>query len=500
MGLFTEKLKEMGASVLPITFFVILLHFTLTPIPVDDFWRFIIGAVLIIVGLGIFLVGVDLGATPIGELSGGALVKTNNMPVLLIGGLLLGFIISIAEPDLHVLSVQVEQFTANVVGRWQMVLVVSIGVGVMVMIGFWRLVKHIRLRTVIWVTYGIIFLLALFNSPEFLAFSFDASGSTTGAITTPFLLALAAGIAGLFEGEAEDARDRYGMVGLASAGAIFAMLIQGAVDSPVSYQQVDMAENLAPAFFMEPFITSLSGVLVDSLLSIAPLAIVFIVIQLGILKLKDKTVSRIMIGLLYCYIGLSLFMTGVNGGFMRVGRYIGAQLVLEYSPFLTILAGFFLGMLTVIAEPAVHVLTDSVQENTGGSVPRSLTLLSLAIGVAFSIVLAMIRIYVEGLMLWHILLPAYILIMILSYFTPDLFIGVAFDAGGVASGPMTATFILAFAQGAAGAHPSANILVDGFGVVALVAMAPLITIQAMGLIYKRRQRKEEQVPASEDLT
>lgn len=185
---------------------------------------------------------------------------------------------------------------------------------------------------------------------------------------------------------------------------------------------------------------------------------------------------------------------------MRVGRYIGAQLVLEYSPFLTILAGFFLGMLTVIAEPAVHVLTDSVQENTGGTVPRSLTLLSLAIGVAFSIVLAMIRIYVEGLMLWHILLPAYILIMILSYFTPDLFIGVAFDAGGVASGPMTATFILAFAQGAAGAHPSANILVDGFGVVALVAMAPLITIQAMGLIYKRRQRKEEQVPASEDLT
>ena len=498
MGLFTEKLKEMGASVLPITFFVILLHFTLTPIPADDFWRFIIGAVLIIVGLGIFLVGVDLGATPIGELSGEALVKTNKITVLLLGGLLLGFIISIAEPDLHVLSVQVEQFTADIVGRWQMVLVVSIGVGVMVMVGFWRLVKGIRLRTILWITYGLIFLLALFNSPEFHAFSFDASGSTTGAITTPFLLALAAGIAGLYEGEAEDARDRYGMVGLASAGAILAMLVQGALDSPGSYQQIDIAENIAPAYFLEPFTSSLSGVLVDSLLSIAPLALVFIVIHLGILRLKRQSVSRIMIGLFYCYFGLSLFMVGVNGGFMRVGRFIGAQLVLEHSPFLAVLAGFFLGMLTVIAEPAVHVLTDSVQKSTGGTVPRNLTLMSLAIGVAFSIVLAIIRIYVEDLMLWHILLPAYILIMILTYFTPDLFIGVAFDAGGVASGPMTATFILAFAQGAAGAHPAANILIDGFGVVALVAMSPLITIQGMGLIYKHRQRKEQQVAASED--
>lgn len=498
MGLFTEKLKEMGASVIPITLFVVLLHFTLTPVPIDDLWRFIIGAILIIVGLGIFLAGVDLGATPIGEQSGSALVKTNNMPLLIFGGLMLGFIISFAEPDLHVLSIQVEQFTANAIGRWQMVLVVSLGVGAMVMVGFWRLVKRVRLRTVLWIAYGVIFSLALFNSPEFHAFAFDASGSTTGAITTPFLLALAAGIAGLYEGEAEDARDRYGMVGLASAGAILAMLLQGVINSPTSYQEIGVVQDLAPASFLQPFTETIGGVLFDSLFSIAPLAIVFIIFQFAVLKLKRRSASRIMIGLLYCYIGLSLFMIGASGGFMRVGRYIASQLVLEHHPLVTIMAGFFLGMLTVIAEPAVHVLADSVEDSTGGTVPRKLTLLSLAIGVAFSIALAMIRVYVDGLMLWHILLPAYIIIMIMSYFTPDLFIGIAFDAGGVASGPMAATFILAFAQGAAGSHATANVLIDGFGVVALIAMTPLITIQTMGLIYKHRHKKVQKSTSNED--
>lgn len=494
MGLFNEKLKEVGASVIPVTLFVIVLHLFITPLSGQEFGQFILGALLVLVGLAIFLVGVDLGATPIGKHSGSYLVKTGKLSFLLAGGLLLGFLISIAEPDLQILANQIEALTSQAITKWQMVIIVSVGVGLLVMVGFWRIIRQIRYRTVIWVTYGLILILAILAKPIFHDFAFDASGATTGAITTPFILALAAGVAQVTATRQEDARDQFGIVGLASAGAILAVLAQGALQRSFHAAAPPDSGWQASGSFFEPFKNASWLAIRDSLLSMAPLVIIFFLLHVTVLTLRRREKTRIYIGMFFCYLGLVVFTIGVMGGFMDTGHLIGANLVSQGKPLVTVIAGFFLGMVTVIAEPAVHVLTVSVEEETDGIIPRKVVLAFLAVGVAFSVALAVIRIYTPGLELWHILLPGYTLIMAMSYFTPDLFLGIAFDAGGVASGPMTATFILAFTQGIAAGVPEADLLLDGFGVVALVAMAPLITLQILGLISVIRGRRQAHHP------
>lgn len=492
MGIFTEKIKEVSASVLPVTLFVIILHFVATPLPGAQIGQFILGAFLILIGLSIFLVGVDLGATPIGRHSGRFLVGTGKLPILLSGGLILGFLISIAEPDLQILASQVQHLTSQSITKWQMVIIVSIGVGLLVMVGFWRIVRRVRYRYVIWVTYGLILIMAIFAKTIFHDFAFDASGATTGAITTPFILALAAGVAQISATKQEDARDQFGIVGLASAGAILAVLAQGALQKSFNATAPPSSGWQPPTHFLEPFQTATGLAFRDSIFSMAPLVIIFFLLHVTVLSLRRREKTRIYTGMFFCYLGLVLFTIGVMGGFMSTGHLIGSELVLRNQPILTVIAGFFLGMVTVIAEPAVHVLTVSVEEETDGIIPRKVVLAFLSIGVAFSVALAVVRVYTDGMELWHLLLPGYTLIMIMSYFTPDLFLGIAFDAGGVASGPMTATFILAFTQGIAAGVPGADLLLDGFGVVALVAMAPLITLQILGLISLWRSKRQAQ--------
>jgi hypothetical protein len=501
MGLLNEKIKEVLQSLAPVTIFVLVLHFTIAPLTSLQLGQFLLGAFLLLMGLSVFLVGVDLGATPIGIHSGHAIVRSGKMPILLMGGIILGFLISIAEPDLHILATQIEQLTGGSLAKWTMVIVVSVGVGLLVMVGFWRIVRQIRIRYVLWLVYGIILILACLSPLIFHDFAFDASGATTGAITTPFILALAAGVAKLTTSKHEDARDQFGLVGFASAGAIVAVLAMGAIQrtSAIGAPQ----ESATPIYsnLFESFGLVAPSSLRDSLLSVAPLVIVFFLLQISVIKIRKRDTIRIYLGMLFCYIGLTIFMIGVMGGFMSTGHILGAKLVTGDKRWMTAIAGFFLGMVTVIAEPAVHVLTQSIEEVTEGAILRKVVLAFLSIGVAFAVMLAVIRIYTPGLHLWHILLPGYILVMIMSFFTPDIFVGIAFDAGGVASGPMTATFILAFTQGIAAGVPGADPLLDGFGVIALVALAPLITLQLLGLIsiIQANKRKKSQLVLHEGL-
>ena len=501
MGLLNEKIKEVLQSLAPVTIFVLVLHFTIAPLTSLQLGQFLLGAFLLLMGLSVFLVGVDLGATPIGIHSGHAIVRSGKMPILLMGGIILGFLISIAEPDLHILATQIEQLTGDSLAKWTMVIVVSVGVGLLVMVGFWRIVRQIRIRYVLWLVYGIILILACLSPLIFHDFAFDASGATTGAITTPFILALAAGVAKLTTSKHEDARDQFGLVGFASAGAIVAVLAMGAIQrtSAIGAPQ----ESATPIYsnLFESFRLVAPSSLRDSLLSVAPLVIVFFLLQISIIKIRKRDTIRIYLGMLFCYIGLTIFMIGVMGGFMSTGHILGAKLVTGDKRWMTAIAGFFLGMVTVIAEPAVHVLTQSIEEVTEGAILRKVVLAFLSIGVAFAVMLAVIRIYTPGLHLWHILLPGYILVMIMSFFTPDIFVGIAFDAGGVASGPMTATFILAFTQGIAAGVPGADPLLDGFGVIALVALAPLITLQLLGLIsiIQANKRKKSRLVLHEGL-
>ncbi len=488
MAIFLKQLKEVSISVFFIALLVFILHVSFVPLETATFIRFIIGAITVCVGLGIFLLGAQIGITPIGNLMGKYIAMTNNGFIVGGLGLMLGFLINIAEPDLIILSQQVQQASGGIISGKLFLVVVSIGVGIMVAIGLLRIVYEKPLNKIFLLTYFIILLLGLKASEEFLAFSVDASGATTGAMTTPFILALGYGVSQLKGGKKVE-EDSFGIVGLASAGPIFAIMAMSIVKKMTNLQGEAML-SLPAAGIWAPYIKLLPLYLKESAIILLPLSVVFLIFDKSKFKLNKRTRNAILKGLLYTFVGLTLFMVGVNAGFMEVGRVMGEKIAGSH-PWLLLVIGFLLGMVVVLAEPAVYVLTNQVEEVTAGHIKKRLILITLSIGIAFAVSASMLRIMIPALKLWHFLLPGFALAAYLSYKVPPIFVGIAYDSGGVASGPMTATFVLAFAQGAASVIPTANVLVDGFGVIAMVAMTPLVAIQILGLIYKAKSPKRE---------
>ena len=450
--------------------------------------RYIIGAIFVILGLGIFLFGAHLGIGPIGNLMGETIAKTNNVYLVGILGFILGFLITIAEPDLQILANQVNMASGGIVSSSLILIVVSIGVGVMVGVGLLRILFGRPLNRLFTLVYFIIFILALRVSEEFLAISVDASGATTGAMTTPFILALGYGVSQLKGGKTSE-EDSFGMVGLASTGPIFAIMIMSIVKGLTDIQG-EVEVFVANTGILTPYFRIFPQILKESTLTLLPLFCLFLIFDKTKFKLNRRSRNTILKGLLYTYMGLTLFLVGVNAGFMEVGRLMGWGIANSY-PWLLPIIGFLLGMVVVLAEPAVYVLTEQVEEVTAGHIQKKVILLALSIGIAFAVAMSMLRIMIPSLKLWHFLLPGFAIAAFLSYRVPPIFVGIAYDSGGVASGPMTATFVLAFAQGAADAISTANVLIDGFGVIAMVAMTPLVAIQMLGLIFKRKSRKAD---------
>lgn len=488
MNVLISKLKEVLYAVLPITVIVLLLNFTLTPLEPSLIIRFVIGAILITFGLSIFLFGVDIGITPIGQEMGTTIAKSNKVWIVIIAGLTLGFFISIAEPDLHILAGQVDLVTSGLISKVSIVVVVSIGIGALIATGLVRIVFNYPLYKLLTILYLIILVLALFTSPEFLAISFDASGATTGALTVPFILALAIGVSHLKKDSKASEKDSFGLVAIASTGAIIAVMIMNII-AKTDKISGSLEQHDADSGLISPFIHKFPIVAQEIIIALVPILILFLVFQKISFKMSNKSVRKVLIGLLFTFIGLVFFLVGVNAGFMDVGTAIGHSIAsLENKTYVVIIA-FILGLVTILAEPAVHVLTHQIEDVTSGYVRRKAVLISLSLGVGLAVALSMIRIIIPELQLWHYLLPGYIIAIAMTYFVPKLFVGIAFDSGGVASGPMTATFILAFVQGAAEAIEGANVLVDGFGMIAMVALTPLIALQVLGLIFKLKSKK-----------
>lgn len=490
MEIIKDKFKEVLSSVLPIAVIVIILNFTLTPMEPLIVGKFLVGTIIVILGLTIFLFGVDVGITPIGTNLGRGIAKSNKVLIVIVVGLLFGFFISIAEPDLHILANEIGEVTQGVISSGSILIFVSIGIAVMLTLGLLRIVYSFPLRWVLTIAYFIIFVLAFFGSPEFFALAFDASGATTGALTVPFMLALGLGVSRLKKNIQESEDDSFGLVGTASTGAILGVLILGLINrvDSISGEVSTTVDTTIP--ILETYLSLLPGQMKEIFIALAPITLIFLVFQVISFRLSKNVVRRILFGVLFTYIGLVLFLVGVNGGFMELGRIIGYQLSIKDNSFWVIIVGFALGMVTVLAEPAVHVLTHQIEEVTSGSVKRNLVFVTLSLGVSLAVGLTVIRIIVPGLELWHIVLPGFLLAAILSFKTPGLFVGMGYDAGGVASGPMTATFILAFAQGVAQGTSGADVLLDGFGVISLVALMPVITIEIMGMIYTAKAKKE----------
>jgi len=491
----TDKLKEVLASVLPITLIVLILHFTISPLEKNMLYAFLVGSVLVIIGLTIFLFGISQGIEPIGHGVGNAITRNSCLAVVITVMLILGFFISYAEPDLHILAKQVDSVTSGQFDNILLVVVVSIGIGTMMTLGMLRILSNVRLKYVFAAAYGLIFVISLFSTSDFLAIAFDASGATTGAITVPFMLAMAAGFSAMKKDSRMSEADSFGLVGISSTGAILGVLITSLfIDNSKLVGALPETE-ISNATLWEIYSSKFLHIAWDSFVTLLPIIVTYIVFQIFFFKHKKNKVIDTVRGLVLTFVGLVIFLLGVNGGFMEVGAQLGIQLASMESNAPVLIVALLLGLTTVLSEPAVHVLTSQVEEITGGTVRRRLVLIFLSIAVGASIFMSALRILIPDIQLWMYLLPGFGLSVILAFFVPDLFVGMAFDAGGVASGPMTATFSLAFVQGIAAQVPTADVVADGFGMIAIVAMMPIIAIELLGALYQAKERKAAKVSA-----
>lgn len=485
-----EKIKESLSSVLPVTGIVILIHLLLSPMPGGTFALFLIGAVLLVLGMGLFTLGADLSMMPMGERVGAHLTKSKKLSILIPVCFLIGALITIAEPDLTVLAGQVPTVPDAV-----LILTVAVGVGLFLVLALLRIIFRKSLQLLLIVFYGLVFVLAAFTPEEFLAAAFDSGGVTTGPITVPFIMALGIGVAAVRGGNsAQD--DSFGLVSMCSIGPVLSMLLLGMFYNAGTggHTSVEAHNPSGIGEILALFGEAIPEYLADVALALLPVVLFFLVFQILFLRLSRKRLLKMGVGLLYTFVGLVLFLTGVNVGFLPAGYTLGSRLGATAAGWI-IPIGMVMGFFVVMAEPAVHVLNKQVEEITVGAISQRAMLLSLSVGVAVSIGIAMLRV-VTGVSIWYFLLGGYAVALTLSFFVPKIFTAVAFDSGGVASGPMTAAFMLPFAMGACDAL-GGNILTDAFGLVAMVAMTPLITIQLLGVLYSIKLRRTVQAAEPE---
>ena len=479
-----EKLKEALQAVLPIIGLVLLLSFTIAPISPSILLCFLIGGILLIAGIVFFTLGAELAMSPMGERVGTAMTQSKKLWVVVALSFLLGFIITISEPDLQVLAQQVPA-----VPNLTLILAVACGVGVFLVVALLRMLFSIALPPFLVCFYAVILILAFFVPKEFLSVAFDSGGVTTGPMTVPFIMALGVGISAT-RSDRHAADDSFGLVALCSIGPILAVMMLGLIYNPDSaaYTPPVIPEIADSKQLWNLFAVELPTYMKEIALSLLPIVLFFAVFQALILKLSGRNLTRILIGLVYTYIGLVLFLTGVNVGFMPAGNYLGQVLAGLSHPWVIVPIAMVMGYFIVKAEPAVYVLNKQVEEITDGAIPARAMGTALSAGVAISLGIAMIRVLTGISILW-ILIPGYTIALVISFFVPKIYTAIAFDSGGVASGPMTAAFLLPLAQGACVAL-GGNIVTDAFGVVAMVAMTPLITIQVMGLYSKLAEKKK----------
>lgn len=481
-----EKLREALASVLPIIFIVLALCFLLVPVSSGVLLTFLAGGAMLVLGMMFFTLGAELSISPMGEMVGTQMTRSRKLWVMVSLALLLGFIITVSEPDLQVLAGLVPAIP-NLV----LIAAVAGGVAVFLVLALLRMLFGIPLPRLLIGFYALAFLLTLFVPKDFLCVAFDSGGVTTGPMTVPFIMAMGVGVSAI-RNDRHAANDSFGLIALCSIGPVIAVLILGAVyGGSDSGYALSMPENIPDsrslwALFQNGLPTYLGEIAV----ALLPIALFFGAFQLLVLRLPWARLSRVLVGIVYTYLGLVLFLTGANVGFMPAGVYLGYQLAGMEARWLLIPIGMLMGYFIVKAEPAVYVLNKQVSDMTDGNISEAAMGRALSIGVAVSVGIGMLRV-LTGLSILYFLAPGYALALGISCFVPKIYTAIAFDSGGVASGPMTAAFLVPFAQGACQAV-GGNLVTDAFGIVAMVAMTPLITIQFMGLLAHRRKRLEDQ--------
>ncbi len=495
-----NKLWEATVSILPIALMVLLISFTpLAELSDRELGVFLLSSLLLILGIGLFNLGADLAMTPMGEHTGEGLTKSNRPALLLWASFILGLLITVAEPDLAVLAGQVRA----VLDGTLLVFTVGVGVGLFLLLAVLKILFRKDLSSLLLFFYLLLFALAALlletGRGGFLPMAFDSGGVTTGPITVPFIMALGVGIA-MTVGGRDAHSNSFGLIALCSVGPVLAVLLLSlAAREEMQYALPDYSldAHLGPALWH-----TLLEVMAEVGRSLLLIALVFGLLQVTVLRLPRRKLLQLAVGALYTFLGLVIFLTAVTVGFMPVGFRLGLQLA-EGNQTALVILGFVIGMVVVLAEPAVHVLNLQVEEITAGEVTKRQMMLALSVGVGVSIGLSLLRILL-GFSLLYYLIPGYLISLGLSFFVPRLYTAIAFDSGGVASGPLTSSFILPMAIGACVTlRGEQEVLSSAFGIVSMVAMTPLITIQALGFravlaAHVRRRRAMRRILSADD--
>ncbi len=479
-----EKIKESLSSVLPITVIVFILSITLVPMDAGVLVLFLTGAFLLIVGMGFFQLGAEMAMTPLGKTLGSSMVKTKKLWLILGICFFMGIIITIAEPDLQVLANQVASIP-NAVLIWT----VALGVGAFLVLAFLRIYFKMKMSNILFILYGLVFALSFFAPKEFVPVAFDSGGVTTGPMTVPFIMTLGIGLS-MIRSDKDSSKDSFGLIALCSVGPILMVLLLGIFYNPTDaeYNAGELMPIISTKDVLNAFTSKLPTYAIEVAVSIVPVVLAFIFFQLIAKPFRKHQVIKMTIGIVYTLVGLIMFLVGVNVGFAPVGNLLGKTLGAGEYKWLLLPIGALMGYFIVKAEPAVQVLNDQVEEITGGMISHKMMNTALSVGVAGALMLSMVRV-ITGINIFWILIPGYALALVFSRLVPQVFVGIAFDSGGVASGPMTSTFLLPLAMGAS-LGVGGNVVTDAFGVVSFVALAPLLSIQTMGLVYSYRSRKK----------
>ena len=485
---FIEKLKEAAASVLPVSAIVAVLCLVLVPVDVGLMLSFLFGSALLILGMGMFTLGAEVSMTRIGNLIGARMTKSKKLWFILVVSLLLGIAITMAEPDLQVLAANVPALD-----KTALILTVSVGVGLFLVLCMVRILFRISLRRLLIICYALVFLGAFLSERGMLSVAFDSGGVTTGPMTVPFIMALGVGVASI-RSDKNAKSDSFGLVALCSIGPVLAVMLLGIIYRPdtaagaeIAVSQIETSVQLGA-----DYLHALPHYLAEIAMALLPIFVFFLLFQVFALRLRKLPFVKILIGMAYTFLGLVLFLTGVNVGFSPLGYVLGGAMVEQGLSWLLVPLAMLMGWFIIDAEPAVYILNKQVEELTSGAISAKAMGMSLSIAVALANGLAMVRV-LTGAPILYFVVPGYLIALALTFFVPPTFTAIAFDSGGVASGPLTATFMLPLAMGACTAA-GGNVMTDAFGIVALVAMMPLITVQIMGGIYvlKSRARTEAQ--------
>lgn len=486
-----EKLIEALRAVVPIGAIILVLHFTVAPMPLGTLALMLAGMVMLIIGFTLFSIGTEIAMMPMGEHIGSSLIKSRNMPIIVICLIVFGIAVTAAEPGLVVLANQVAS-----IPNTQLIIGISAGVGIFLVLAALRTLFRWALGKLLIVLYIITFVLALFTA-DYIAVAFDASAITTGPITVPFLLAVGAGFSSILVGKDAD-EDSFGICAICSVGPILAVLIIGiffnADDTSYVAQVADSASSAGELLTI--FGNGIVQTFIEVITVLVPIVAIFIIFQIVRLKLSKTELVKIFVGLIYLLFGLTIFLAGANYGFMPAAIVLGEGMGASDINWIVIPIALGIGVCVTLAEPAVHVLTKQVEEVTSGAISKGMMLFGMCLGVGLALSLAMMRI-LFNISIWYILVPGYAIALVLTVFVPKIFVGIGFDSGGIAAGAMSAAFVLPFTTGVCTAV-GGNVVTDAFGVVGLIAMMPPITIQIMGVIYKIKLRRSESLGAAEE--